>query len=65
MKISPTMNLSDLAERMEDCATEDEAAILRTILISRGYTDVDTSDVDPDEWSLCIDLAVENSGWPW
>ena len=59
MKIASNMNLSDLAERMGDVATESEAAIMRSSLISGGYDGADTADVPVAEWESYLNLTIE------
>lgn len=56
MKISSTMNLDQLAERMGD-ATQGEAAVMRDLLADR-YDGKDTADVPESEWLAMLNEAA-------
>lgn len=57
MRISETMDLAQLAERMGDQATEAEARHLRATLVGIGAWG-DTEDVPEAEWLRMTDGAV-------
>lgn len=53
MKINPSMNLDDLAERLGTSATEQDASIMRDLLVA-SHDGEDTADISEDEWlRLC------------
>lgn len=49
MKIESTMNLQDLAERMGDVATTEDAARMRSVLVPE-FDGEDTADVPEARW---------------
>ncbi len=55
MKITATMNLSDLAERMGD-ATEADAERMRDLLVER-YDGQDTADIAESDWLAMLDAT--------
>jgi len=57
MKISSTMDLAQLAERMGDCATEAEARHMRATLDGIGAWER-TEDVSDEEWQKMLAGAV-------
>ena len=54
MRIHEHMMLDDLAQRMGQDATREQARDLRAILIREGYAGADTSDVPPDDWRIAL-----------
>ena len=60
MQISTRMNLNELAERMGDCATLDDARNLRDILTSdaRVRDITDTADVPEELWQKFLTASV-------
>lgn len=63
MKITTTMNLEQLAERMSRDVevTADVAAAMRDLLIERGYDGHETSEIPESEWLSMIDIAAANA----
>jgi len=59
MKITKTTPLHAIAERMGDCATLADAAIMRAILIREHVTD--TADVPENEWIRMLNEAVNTN----
>ena len=59
MRITPDMSLEQLAERMGDTATEQEARVMRDLLCEAGHED--TSDVSEGKWCQYLCHAVEAS----
>ena len=57
MIISPTMNLGELAERMGSITTEDEARIMRDILVDLRDGE-DTADIEEHEWVCLLKMAT-------
>jgi len=60
MIISPTMNLGELAERMGQITTEDEARAMRDLLVDLRDGE-DTADIEEHDWICLINLAVAAS----
>lgn len=58
MKIDQNMNLQELAQRMGDCATEDEAELMRSFLLELPYED--TEHVPAREWSRMLACVVQH-----
>ena len=63
MKITPTMNLDDLRDRMSpngDSVTEGQAAKMRDLLNSNAeaYEWQDTQDVDDSDWFRMLDESA-------
>lgn len=56
MKISRSMNLSDLQERMGPTTTEAEADKMRDLLVD-GYDGMDTRDIPEYLWIDMLDQA--------
>lgn len=57
MIIAADMNLSDLAERMGDVATEVDARAMRDLLVER-YEGQDTADIPEADWLAMLEEAV-------
>lgn len=57
MKISATMSLADLAERMGDVATEADARAMRDLLVER-FDGQDTAEVAETEWLALAERAA-------
>ena len=57
MKIDRNMSLGELAERMGDYATIEEAGLLRDILLELPHTD--TKHVPTHEWYLLLACVVQ------
>jgi hypothetical protein len=57
MTISSTMNLSELAERMGGEATEQNAKIMRDLLVEK-FNGEDTRDIPESEWLEMLDQTV-------
>ena len=61
MKIDCEMSLPELQERMGDCATYDEAHVMRGLLLRLNYAA--TEDVPESDWlELCEQAANQASG---
>jgi hypothetical protein len=58
MIIDGNMNLDQLAERMGDVATKEDARAMRGILIEQGHWNKDTGDIEEAEWHYCLEAAV-------
>lgn len=58
MKISETMDLTALARRMGSPATEDEARVLREMLVA-AFDGCDTADLTGDAWASLVGLAID------
>ena len=59
MMISATMDLDQLAERMGEAATPTEARLLRHML-AETLEGIDTTEIDQDQWSSMVELAVQH-----
>ena len=59
MIITSNMNLAQLAERMGDTATEQEARVMRDLLCEAGHEGRDTSEIAESEWFQHLGRAVE------
>lgn len=57
MKISSTMNLGELAERMGQTATEDEARAMRDILVDLRDGE-DTAEIEEHDWICILKMAT-------
>ena len=57
MQISPTMNLSDLAERMGTDASMGEAHVMRSILCDGPY--LDTNEIPDRVWVRMVAEAID------
>ena len=62
MKISDTMNLSELRERMGESATTAEAKHMRAALDGLGAWS-DTKDVPEKTWHELVEAAVAQAKW--
>ena len=60
MKINHSTPLHAIAERMGDCATNDDAAAMRSILVQSGHKDTD--EITEADWLRYLDMAVNRSG---
>jgi hypothetical protein len=60
MKISPTMNLGELASAMGAITTEDEARAMRDILVDLRDGE-DTADIEEHDW-ICLLKMAEQTG---
>ncbi|WP_373510389.1 hypothetical protein [Thiocapsa sp.] len=58
MLIHATMGLDELAARMGDAATLSEARLLRHML-AETLEGFDTTEIDPDQWSSLVELAIQ------
>lgn len=58
MKISNDMDLAALARRMGNPATEDEARVLREMLVA-VLDGCDTGDLDMGAWRSLVGLAID------
>ena len=62
MKIDRNMSLGELAERMGDCATVDDADVMRALLVESPYGD--TRHVPEREWSqLLAQVSQREREW--
>lgn len=57
MKITDTMNLDQLAERMGSVATQADAAVMRDLLVAQ-FDGQDTSDISEAEWLGLLDQVA-------
>lgn len=57
MFIAADMNLSDLAERMGDIATDVDARAMRDLLVER-YEGQDTADIPESDWLAMLEEAL-------
>lgn len=58
MLISKTMDLTQLAERMGDDATDGQAGAMRERLMQLGFDGVDTADVPKAQWDDALKYGV-------
>ena len=58
MFIDGNIDLAQLAERMGDSATIEEARALRKMLIEEGWWGKDTADIPEAEWLMACETAV-------
>lgn len=58
MQIATNMNLNDLMERMGDVATQDEAELMRDLLVEQ-FDGQDTADVPEAAWMELLEKAVQ------
>ena len=63
LRIEPSMNLAELADRMGG-ATEDEARKMRALLIHHNYEFYHTEDVPDADWLTMLDKVVELAARP-
>lgn len=64
MLIESTMDLQQLAERMGEPATADEARAMRSLLIAAGYEGKRTEDVPERAWAAALDAAAKTAAAP-
>ena len=60
MRIESTMDLQQLAERMGEPATAEEARAMRSLLIAAGFDGQRTEDVPERAWAAALDAAAKN-----
>lgn len=60
MKITSTMDLWQLAERMGTGATVEDADYMRERLIATGCRGMDTETMPVADWDVCLQESVAN-----
>jgi hypothetical protein len=58
MKIERTMDLGQLAERMGEVATLQEAEYMRACLVDEGFLGMDTADIPDRHWARLLGVVT-------